>query len=90
MAHNYGLPSANNCLLWGIVAYHFQLLGCPGRSHKTGIPEITTHRISVVLWAPRPDRCEDGRLLSPWLGCRPREYVLWQRGPTPFLEVGAY
>ena len=30
MAHNYGLLSVNNGLLWGIVAYYFGLLGVPG------------------------------------------------------------
>ena len=34
VAHNSGLLSTSNGLLWGIVAYYFQLLGCPGRSCK--------------------------------------------------------
>ena len=29
-AHNYQLRSINFRLLWGIVACHFKLLGCPG------------------------------------------------------------
>ena len=33
MAHNYGLLEANNGLFWGIVAYFFRLLGCPGRAY---------------------------------------------------------
>ena len=28
-AHNSGLLETNKGLLWGIVAYYFQLLGCP-------------------------------------------------------------
>ena len=34
MAQNYGLLEANSGLLWAIVAYYFQLLGCPGRFLK--------------------------------------------------------
>ena len=30
VAHNYGLLSVNNELLWGIVAYYFGPLGVPG------------------------------------------------------------
>ena len=50
MAHNYGLLLTNNGLLWGIVAYCFQLLGCPG-----SIPHDSTQTtVRVELWAAPP------------------------------------
>ena len=38
VAQNYGLLETNNGLLWAIVAYYFQLLGCPGLDHLGTIP----------------------------------------------------
>ena len=55
MAHNYGLLQANNGLVWGKVAYNFQLLGCPGSPKRQ--PEDSQHRLYEVymvgLWFTR-------------------------------------
>ena len=54
MAHNSGLLQTNNGLLLGIVAYNFQLLGCPGLTKSTDHPSIVTRCLGLVyevgLW----------------------------------------
>ena len=47
MAHDYGLLETNNGLLWGIVAYNFQLLGCPGPYLEVQV--LVTGSIIVVI-----------------------------------------